>query len=317
MITEEENNLLTQTSKGTPCGELMRRYWQPAALSEELSADKPLPVQLFGEELVLFRDGEGKPALIGRWCAHQGVDMIYGRVEPDGLRCMYHGWLFDNCGKVVLRGDWLPEKERRWDVGQPAYPCIEAGGVIFTYMGPGEPPASPDFPFLSGSSEDLVVVRATVESNYLSAIESYDDPTGVIKVEAIKGGLQFYAVSWFDEDKRRVQVQSFLLPLLVATASPRARGGQLVSWQVPIDDRSHARYLFNLHRKNVQGRVEPLIVPTEANEAAQRLLLTNIREVAEGREIKPATAPLLMTLSDVVDSQVKSRTPGKRRKTKS
>jgi nitrite reductase/ring-hydroxylating ferredoxin subunit len=315
MITEEENNLLTQTGKGTPCGELMRRYWQPAALSEELAADKPLPVQLFGEELILFRDGDGKPALIGRYCAHQGVDMIYGQVEPEGLRCMYHGWLFDNCGKVVLRGDWLPEKERRWDVGQPAYPCVEAGGVILTYMGLGNVPAAPNFPFLFNSSKDLVVVRATVESNYLSAIESFDDPTGVSSVEATEGGLRIGAMSRFDEDRRRVQIQSFILPHLVATASPRARGGQLVSWQVPIDDRSHSRYLFNLYRKNVQGRVEPLILPTEANEATRQLLLTNIRELAEGREIKPAKASLLMTLSDIVDPRAKPS--AKRRKAKS
>ena len=67
--------------------------------------------------------------------------MIYGRVEPDGIRCMYHGWLFDTCGKVVVRGDWLPGGEQRMAVGQPAYPCAEIGGVIFTYMGPGETPA--------------------------------------------------------------------------------------------------------------------------------------------------------------------------------
>ena len=112
MITEEENNLLTQTGRDTPCGELMRRYWQPAALSEDLTADEPLLVTLFGEELILFRDDQNRPALIGRYCAHQGVDVVYGRVEPGGLRCMYHGWLFDACGKVVVRGDWLPEGEQ-------------------------------------------------------------------------------------------------------------------------------------------------------------------------------------------------------------
>ena len=114
MITQEENNLLTQTGRGTPCGELMRRYWQPAALSEELTADKPLPVNLFGEELILFRDGAGEILRsIGRYCAHQGVDMIYGRVEEDGIRCMYHGWLFDACGKVMVRGDWVEGGEKR------------------------------------------------------------------------------------------------------------------------------------------------------------------------------------------------------------
>ena len=82
MITQEQNNLLTQTGRSTPCGELMRRYWQPAALSEDLTADKPLPVTLFGEELLLFRDDQSRPALIGRYCAHQGFDIVYGRVEP-------------------------------------------------------------------------------------------------------------------------------------------------------------------------------------------------------------------------------------------
>lgn len=315
MTGQDEIDLLLQTGRGTPCGDLMRRYWQPAALSEELTAIKPLPVTIFGEELVLFRDGAGNPALIGRYCAHQGVDMIYGRIERDGLRCLNHGWLFDHCGKVVLRGDWLPEKERRWDVGQAAYPCVELGGVILTYMGPGNVPALPKFPFLFNSSKDLVVVRATVESNYLSAIEGFDDPTGVSSVEVTEGGLQIGAMSRFDKDRQRVQIQSFILPHLVATASPRARGDQLVSWQVPIDDRSHSRYLFNLYRKNVQGRVEPLILPTEANEAIRQLLFTNIRELAEGREIKPAKASLLMTLSDIVGPRAK---PGpKPRKAKS
>lgn len=148
MITQEEKNLLTQTGRGTPCGELMRRFWQPAALSEELGTEKPLPVTLLGEELVLFRDGEGKPALIGRYCAHQGVDMIYGRVEQDGIRCMYHGWLFDACGKVIVRGDWVEGGEKRMEVGQPAYPCAEIGGVILTYMGPGETPGLPVHEFV-------------------------------------------------------------------------------------------------------------------------------------------------------------------------
>ena len=126
MIAQHEIDLLIQTGRGTPCGELMRRYWQPAARSELLGPDKPLAVQLFSEELVLFRDATGKPALIGRWCAHQGVDMIYGRVEPDGIRCMYHGWLFDACGKVIVRGAWVEGGEKRMEVGQPAYPCREA-----------------------------------------------------------------------------------------------------------------------------------------------------------------------------------------------
>ena len=176
MISQEQNNLLTQTGPGTPCGELMRRYWQPAALSEELGSDKPLPVQLFGEELILFRDGEGRPALIGRYCAHQGVDMIYGRIEPDGIRCMFHGWLFDACGRVVVRGSWVEGGEKRMAVGQPAYPCVEAGGVIFAYLGPGTPPALPPYEFLTVPPEQRAVTKIFLNCNYLQANEGNIDP---------------------------------------------------------------------------------------------------------------------------------------------
>ena len=170
MITQEENNLLTQTNRGTPCGELMRRYWQPAALSEELGADKPLAVTLFGEELVLFRDGEGNPALIGRYCAHQGVDMIYGRVEKDGLRCMYHGWLFDACGKVIVRGGWVEGGEKRMVVGQPAYPCAEIGGIILTYMGPGETAGLPVHEFFVSPPACVALTKVLRADNFLQGV---------------------------------------------------------------------------------------------------------------------------------------------------
>lgn len=207
MITEEENNLLTRTGKGTPCGELMRRFWQPAALSEDVPADKPFAVQLFGEELVLFRDGTGTAALIGRYCAHQGVDMMYGRVEPDGLRCLYHGWLFDTCGQVLLRGDWLPEKERRWDVGQPSYPVIEVGGVIYAFMGAGDAPTPPNN--LAPQGE---IKRLAREHNYWQGIVGLND--------VMTDGGQFF------------------LPNLVRT-------GALTRWLVPVDDKSHVEFLFH------------------------------------------------------------------------
>ncbi len=100
MLTQKENDLLTRTDPGTPCGELMRRYWQPAALSEELPPrGAPLPVRLLGEDLVLFRDDQGRPGLLGIHCSHRGADLSYGRVEDGGLRCIYHGWLYDIHGR--------------------------------------------------------------------------------------------------------------------------------------------------------------------------------------------------------------------------
>jgi nitrite reductase/ring-hydroxylating ferredoxin subunit len=215
-VTQEENDLLMKTGRGTPCGEFMRRYWQPAALSQELAADKPLPVQLFGEELILFRDGEGKPALIGRYCAHQGVDMIYGRVEPDGIRCMYHGWLFDACGKVIVRGGWVEGGEKRMEVGQPAHPCLEVGGVIFTYMGPDPAQALPTRELFINPPAPLTWTKVLHNENYLQGI--------------LRGNEAV-----FNEAK-------FVMPNLVAYQGTSSRRESWLSWRVPVDDNSHEEF---------------------------------------------------------------------------
>ncbi len=188
----------------------MRRYWQPAALSEELTADKPLPVTLFGEELILYRDGEGQPALIGRYCAHQGMDMIYGVVEPEGIRCPYHGWLFDQCGKVLVRGEWFPGGEQRLAVGQPAYPCAEIGGVIFTYLGCDE---SPMFPAGETFVEPTKILRA---ENYLR---------GILAAEQIARGATFVAPN-----------------RVVSKALSEARS--CMRWHVPVDNDSHVEFVI-------------------------------------------------------------------------
>jgi nitrite reductase/ring-hydroxylating ferredoxin subunit len=247
MITPEESDLLTRTGRGTPCGELMRRYWQPAAISEELTADKPLPVQLFGEELILFRDGSGKPALIGRYCAHQGVDLIYGRVEPDGIRCMYHGWLFDACGKVIVRAGWVEGGEKRMEVGQPAYPCAETGGFILAYMGPGEP---------SGvqAQERFLDLQACVEVKKNLHAENFFQ--GILNANERPGGA------------------TFVLPnlVIVSKSSPAAVHAR---WHVPVDDTSHMEFIFRYHGK-------PPVIGDPLEDAHQVLL--QAMEVARSGE---------------------------------
>lgn len=218
MAAQDEQQLLTRTGRGTPCGELMRRYWQPVALSADLAADKPLPATILGEELILFREGDGRPALIGRYCAHQGVDMIYGCVEPDGLRCMYHGWLFDNCGRVVIRGDWLPEKERRWDVGQPAYPVLECGGVIFTYMGKGDPPALPAAEFFAKLPAGCALEKIERNENYLNILGT--------------------------ETASSAATAKFIAPNVLMHQSGSVTSLNSLRWYVAVDDSSHVE--FNL-----------------------------------------------------------------------
>ena len=102
MVTVAENERLTRVGAGTSMGELLRRYWQPAALSEELPiGGAPLPITLMGEELVLFRDEQGRPGLLGLHCSHREADLSYGRLEDGGLRCIYHGWLYDRNGRCL------------------------------------------------------------------------------------------------------------------------------------------------------------------------------------------------------------------------
>ncbi|HEX2928425.1 MAG TPA: Rieske 2Fe-2S domain-containing protein [Candidatus Binatia bacterium] len=331
MMTQEENNLLTQTARSTPCGELMRRYWQPAALSEELSSEKPLAVQLLGEELVLFRDGEGKPALIGRYCAHQGVDMIYGHVEKDGIRCMYHGWLFDACGKVIVRGSWVEGGEKRMEVGQPAYRCVELGGVILTYMGPGDPPELPLHEFLTGPAENRAVSKILLNGNFLQAEENGINPAefSLLEVESTDFGLRVVTTQKLEAGKQHIRVTSFIYPSLIAFNDPAAGEGYSVHWHVPIDDRTYAKYVFLFNRERpltdeVRNSIQvasntesqdvsldrahkAFVAPDNPLLAARSFLLKAIREIGEDREpphilraLDTINAPSIFVLSETI-----------------
>src|SRR5919106_1633715 len=160
-MTREENELLTRTGPGTRCGELMRRYWQPAALSEELPAGgAPLPIKLLSEDLVLFRDDHGPAGLLGLHCAHRGADLSYARVEDGGLRCIYHGWLYDIHGKVVdMPGEIDGGAGFRDSICHKAYPVEERAGVIFAYLGPGKPPLLPNYDFLMAPEPQRFVTK--------------------------------------------------------------------------------------------------------------------------------------------------------------
>ncbi|HEY3115527.1 MAG TPA: Rieske 2Fe-2S domain-containing protein [Chloroflexota bacterium] len=198
MLSQEENDLLTRTGPGTPCGETLRRYWQPTALSEELPPDgPPLPVRLLGEDLVLFRDSLGRPGLLGIHCSHRGADLSYGRLEDGGLRGIYHGWLYDINGRCLEQpGEpafrWTdsgagssPESSGsaaqatggsfREKIKHRAYPCTEKNGLILSYLGPGEPPLLPDYEFFSVPEAHASVSKMFSECNFLQGNEGNID----------------------------------------------------------------------------------------------------------------------------------------------
>jgi len=286
MITKEENDLLTQTGPGTPCGELIRRYWQPAALSEELPVGgAPKPVRLLGEDLVLFRDERGQPGLLGIHCSHRGADLSYGRLEDGGLRCIYHGWLYDIHGRCLDQPGEPGGGEHKDLIRHPAYPCVERAGVIFAYLGPGDPPLLPDYEFLSAPEGNSYVTKFLIECNYLQGLEGSIDPghlsflhknfqdseidrnykavrgsevsrnvlfgkdsSPTIEADLADFGMRIYSVRKVGPDKFYLRVSNFVYPNFAAFPGPTAGYGYSVNWHVPIDDTHHFIYGFILSR---------------------------------------------------------------------
>jgi len=283
-VLREEAELLTQTGPGTPCGDLMRRFWQPVALTEELASGAPLPIRILGEDLVLFRDGEGRPGLLGLHCAHRGADLSYGRLEDGGLRCLYHGWLYDRGGRCLEQPGEPAGSTFYQRIRQTAYSCLERNGAIFAYLGPGEPPEFPNYEFLTAPSESAYATKCFHECNYLQATEGsidlvhlsflhylkYPGPDGRFAAPiSHQGAAPFQEKTEIDPtpygvrtgvlrptgdpDTRRLSAIEFVLPNLVAFSSnvERDRTGPLgygVNWHVPIDDTHHWKFQFTFRR---------------------------------------------------------------------
>lgn len=177
MLSAEINELITQTGPGTKCGDLLRQYWQPAALTVELDTSRPvLPVRLLGENLVLFKDEKGRYGLMDKQCPHRGADLCYGRREDGGLRCPFHGWLFDVTGQCLEMPGEPVDSRMHENIKNAAYPCIEKNGIIFAYMGNGNPPPLPEFDCFLAPQEFTFSFKGMMECNWLQALEVGIDP---------------------------------------------------------------------------------------------------------------------------------------------
>ncbi|MEX0729413.1 MAG: aromatic ring-hydroxylating dioxygenase subunit alpha [Aquisalimonadaceae bacterium] len=177
MISAEQNDRITRVGPDTPTGKLLRLYWQPVALSDELEGERPIrPVRVLGQDLVLFRDAHGKLGLLDRDCPHRGADLAFGRLENGGLRCAFHGWLFDAQGQC-LETPAEPEGSRLCTrIKQRSYPVHEHNGMIFGYLGEGEPPAFPAFDCFDAPDSHVFAFKGFIECNWLQALEVGIDP---------------------------------------------------------------------------------------------------------------------------------------------
>jgi phenylpropionate dioxygenase-like ring-hydroxylating dioxygenase large terminal subunit len=174
MLSREENEMLTRTGPGTPMGELLRRFWLPALLPEEIAEPDgaPVRVRLLCEDLVAFRDSDGRLGLVSAYCPHRRAHLFFGRNEECGIRCIYHGWKFDVDGNCVDLPTEPAESNFKDKVHLTAYTLREAGGIVWAYMGPkARMPEVPQLPLTQVPSEYRFVIKRLQESNYAQALE--------------------------------------------------------------------------------------------------------------------------------------------------
>ncbi len=178
MLTREENELLTRVGQGTPCGELLRRYWHPVAAAGELTEQQSIrPVKILGEELVVYCDKQGKYGLVGEHCPHRLASLAYGRVDDEGIRCPYHGWKYDSTGKCLEQPAEPAGSTFKDRIKHVAYPVEVLGGLVFAYLGPEPRPLLPRWDVLVWENGKRWIVKdSIIDCNWLQPMENSVDP---------------------------------------------------------------------------------------------------------------------------------------------
>jgi phthalate 4,5-dioxygenase oxygenase subunit len=288
MLSQQNNDLLTQTGPGTPMGELLRRYWIPALMSSEIAevGAEPVKVRLLGENLVAYRAGDGSLGLVDEFCPHRGASLWYARNEDCGLRCIYHGWKIDATGAVVE----TPNEETLVHARTTAYPVYEDGGLVWAYMGPPAliPPRR-KFAWMDLPESQRAITKVWVEGNYLQGIEGGIDSSHVgflhwafepgswgdgstrplitvkaprLELEQTAYGFRYAALRQTRDGRQNVRVTPFILPFHTYVPANRPESNLWHAW-VPRDDGSNWMYdvrfsvagTFDLEAENQRSRV--------------------------------------------------------------
>ena len=176
MLTEQANERLTRIGPGTAMGEVMRRYWFPVATVPDLDRDPVRPVRVLGEQLVLFRGDDGALGLVQERCPHRGASLAYGIPEDGGLRCCYHGWLFDQQGHCMEQPGEGSDSSFKDKVCIQAYPVQELGGLLFAYLGPAPVPLLPRWDLLVRDDVERHIGFVELPCNWLQTMENSVDP---------------------------------------------------------------------------------------------------------------------------------------------
>jgi phthalate 4,5-dioxygenase oxygenase subunit len=289
MLTREENELLCRVGPGTPMGELIRRFWVPACLSEELPEPDcdPIRVRLLGEDLVAFRDSAGRVGVLDEHCPHRGASLVFGRNEEGGLRCLYHGWKMDVAGAILETPCEPADSRMRFHIKHTAYPVVEQGDVVWVYMGPKDKqPPFPDFEWTLVPNANRVVAKVGNDCNYLQGVEGVVDSSHVDMLHSgrvIMEKLPYVAPTYEVEDQpygfryaairlppfrvigqedvqlddpsrsKYVRTSNFVMPF--HTLVPPSNYGHMMIF-VPIDDEHNWNYSIYYSPDRVIDRTE-------------------------------------------------------------
>ena len=279
MLKKEQNDLVTQTGPGTPMGNLFRRYWLPALLSEELPTPDcpPVRLELLSEKLLAFRDSSGQLGLIDEFCAHRGVSLWFGRNEQNGIRCPYHGWKYNTKGDCVEVPSEAAESGFCEKIKLKSYPMVEQGGVIWVYMGPADKqPPLPAWEFCTVKLDQTYSSKRYQDCNWLQAMEggidsshvsflhggslnndplfkgskgnkyNQNDFKPVFEVVDAEGGLFVGARRNAEDDQYYWRITPWIMPTYTMVP-PRADHPIHGHFWVPIDDNRCWAWSFDYH----------------------------------------------------------------------
>ncbi|NIO12183.1 MAG: Rieske 2Fe-2S domain-containing protein [Deltaproteobacteria bacterium] len=289
-LTHEENDLFTRVGPGSRAGRMMRAYWHPIGFAKELQ-DKPKRRKLLGEDLVLFRDEKGRLGLLGLHCPHRGTSLEFGYLEDGGIRCCYHGWLFDVDGHCLEQPAEPPESSFKDRIGLPAYKAEELGGVIFAYLGPEPAPLVPRYDVLV-REDGVRSMGARVQScNYFQAVENTVDQHHFRFLHRTPSSRHWKDVELHSQitefgiqdryarrvgDEKYTTVSYFIMPTMNKTgyhheedhpAGFRAAhpGYEAMRWRVPMDN-THTLHVTVAFSPLVDGQPAPALPPDRQEE---------------------------------------------------
>ena len=172
----QENETMTRVGPGTPAGETLRRYWLPVLFSDEINSEQPKIVRRLAEDLLLFRDEFGRVGLTEPTCPHRGTSLEYGWIEAGGIRCCYHGWVYDVNGRCIDQPGEPSGSNFKDKIKLKAYPTQEHGGIVWAYMGLGEPPPFPRYDFLVRDDGERTLNGYLRECNFMNQLDNCLDP---------------------------------------------------------------------------------------------------------------------------------------------